>query len=518
MKTSRLFLIGSALLAHCCFLNAQSTNGIAITFARSNLLFGEAMTIAWSMGTNIVGPDDWVSLYRTDTADPAPPRTAVAGVRASTSSRQWTYTFATPGSYHVRYIRPSPTNTLIPSIYRSQVITVTGATSPVMTVSTNRIRVREAVTVRWTPGTNVIGPNDWVSFYRTDVPDPAPPKTASGGVRASTSGREVTVLFTVSGTYEVRYVRTSSTNTLIPSLARGPIITVVDPVENPSAIHNYPSSGQNIIAFGDSLVQGVGSTPDEDMVSEMVRRLCCRPILNKGVIGNTTAQALARLQSDVLSQNPKIVIIVLGGNDFIQGIPPETTYNNLKEIITRIHSAGAIVVLVGIEAGRFTASFAPNYRRLADETGCAYIPNVLQNVWGNSRLMASIFDVHPNSEGYEIMAKRIAPSVGLLDAGVAPAPFAAAQAAARTIELSWSLSSGTECILESGMTATFTDASPILSVKRVGDNLVIGINPTANQAFFKLDRVPTQEVIGEASPENPEASPEDPPVVDGDTP
>lgn len=516
MKTPRLFLIGSALLAHCCFLNAQSTNGIAISLSRNPINPGEVVTLSWTAGTNTIGSGDWVSVYPTNAPDPAPGGTAVVGFRATTAGHQASLSLPSVGTYELRYVRAS-TNTplMYRALARGPTVNVVAPTNAVITVSTNRLAVRESVAIRWS-FPNEIGSSDWVSLYRPDAPDPAPTGTALAGVRASTFGHQWTPTFLVAGTYELRYVRPTSTNSaLYRALSRGPIITVTEPVADASAIRNFPSAGQNIIAFGDSLVQGVGSTPEEDMVSEMVRRLCCRPILNKGVIGNTTAQALARLQSDVLSQNPKIVIVVLGGNDFIQGIPPETTYDNLKEIITRIHSAGAIVVLVGIEAGRFNISFAPNYRRLADETGCAYVPNVLLNVWGSTRLMASIFDVHPNSEGYEIMAKRIAPTVGLLDAGVAPAPFAAAQAVAKTIELSWGLSSGTECILESGMTATFTDASPILSIKRVGDNLVIGINPTANQAFFRLDRPPTQEVIEDDAPETPEASPETPPAVDG---
>jgi lysophospholipase L1-like esterase len=372
------------------------------------------------------------------------------------------------------------------ALARSPILSVIAVTNPIITLSTNRIIVRTTATIRWIMGTNVVGPNDWISLYRTDVPDPAPLGTATAGVLASTSGHEWTYLFTVPGTYEARYVRANATNTVVPSIARSPILTVQEPVVDATLIRNYPSAGGNIIAVGDNLVRGTNATPDEDFVSELIRRLCCRAVLNKGVAGDTTSNVLARLQTDVLSQNPKIVIIMLGG-DFLHGIPTSTTLGNLRNIIAQVHAAGAIVVLVGVQGGSFGTSFASSYQQLADESGCAYIPDVLRGIVGNSALMST--DVMPNNEGYEAIAKRVAPTVAVLDAAPAQPLAAAALPQQRMVELTWGQIIGTEYVLSAGTTATFADGAPILSIKRVGDTLVIGVRPSGQQGFFRLEPV-----------------------------
>ena len=85
-----------------------------------------------------------------------------------------------------------------------------------------------------------------------------------------------------------------------------------------------PTSGRTIVAFGDSLVEGRGATPGRDFVSLLARRLNTR-IVNAGRSGDTTAAALARLDSDVLSRDPKVVIVLLGGNDYLRRVPTEQT-------------------------------------------------------------------------------------------------------------------------------------------------------------------------------------------------
>ena len=89
-----------------------------------------------------------------------------------------------------------------------------------------------------------------------------------------------------------------------------------------------PTSGERIIAFGDSLVQGVGASPGHDIVSVLSRRLGV-PIVNAGRSGDTTGAALTRLDSAVLSRNPRIVIVLLGGNDMLRRVPRATTFDNL---------------------------------------------------------------------------------------------------------------------------------------------------------------------------------------------
>jgi lysophospholipase L1-like esterase len=169
-------------------------------------------------------------------------------------------------------------------------------------------------------------------------------------------------------------------------------------------ITNYPPKGNIVIALGDSLTSGAGSSLGNDYVSK-ISELIGIPIVNKGVAGNTTADALTRLQTDVLDQNPDIVIVLLGGNDYLKKIPKSETFKNLGSIISRIQSQGAIVVLVGVQGGIFGDSYKNEFRKLADEYGAVYVPNVLNGIVLHTDLM---FDaIHPNDKGYKLIAERI---------------------------------------------------------------------------------------------------------------
>lgn len=173
-------------------------------------------------------------------------------------------------------------------------------------------------------------------------------------------------------------------------------------------IKNSNSSGTNIIAFGDSLVYGVGSSSGNDMFSILSRKIG-QPIINKGVSGNTTVDALSRLESDVLSNDPKIVFVLLGGNDYLQKIPKETTFKNLATIIEKIQEKGSAVILLGVRGGIFVDRFEEDYKNLSELYQTGFVPNVLDGLITNRKLM---FDsIHPNDLGYQIVADKIYPEL-----------------------------------------------------------------------------------------------------------
>ena len=170
-------------------------------------------------------------------------------------------------------------------------------------------------------------------------------------------------------------------------------------------ITNYPSGGTTIVAFGDSLVAGVGATSGNDLVSQLNDRIG-EPIVNLGVSGDTTADALARIDS-VVEQNPKVVLVLLGGNDYLQNVPPEETFANLETIIETIHAAGSSVVLLGVRGGVLRDNFKSEFADLANKHNTAYVSDVLNGVFGNPQLMHD--PIHPNDAGYEIIADRVEP-------------------------------------------------------------------------------------------------------------
>jgi acyl-CoA thioesterase-1 len=172
---------------------------------------------------------------------------------------------------------------------------------------------------------------------------------------------------------------------------------------NRDADFAQPTTGENIIIFGDSLAFGFGSTANHDLAS-ILRQKTGLPVINAGVNGDTTLTSAARLSEDVLSKNPKVVIILVGGNDFFQRIPPETTMASLRTIIDEILKTGSGIILVN-ENKIFATT--PEFRKLANEKQIPYIENILDGIVGESNLMYD--QIHPNDAGYELMAEKIVP-------------------------------------------------------------------------------------------------------------
>jgi len=191
---------------------------------------------------------------------------------------------------------------------------------------------------------------------------------------------------------------------LIVAIALAGLLYVLMTQNNPK-ITNYPASGSTIVAFGDSLVSGVGATAGNDFVSVLARRID-EDIINLGNAGDTTAAAQLRLEA-VLALDPKIVLVLLGGNDFLQRIPAPETFSNLENIITTIQDSGAIVVLLGVRGGMIRDEFNAEFERLASTYGAAYVPNVLAGLLTNPDLMTDA--VHPSDAGYQLIADKIYP-------------------------------------------------------------------------------------------------------------
>lgn len=181
--------------------------------------------------------------------------------------------------------------------------------------------------------------------------------------------------------------------------ARDPVVT------------NYPAHGGTIVAFGDSLVEGVGTTPGHTFVDLLSARIG-EPIVNLGVSGDTTADGVARI-AQVLAEEPRIVIVLLGGNDALHKVEPTQTVANMRTIIERINDAGAAVLLVAPPGGLyFSRTYEREYERLARTYGLAYVPNILQGFLGQPTLMADT--IHPNDAGHVRMADRIEPPLRVL--------------------------------------------------------------------------------------------------------
>jgi acyl-CoA thioesterase I len=176
-------------------------------------------------------------------------------------------------------------------------------------------------------------------------------------------------------------------------------------------VKNLAAPGSSIISFGDSLTAGYGAGAGEDYPAELSKRIRV-PIVNAGVSGDTTQSALTRVDANVLAASPRIVIVGLGGNDYLGGVAIATTEANLRAIIKKIQGGGAMVVLLGFSFPSLNANYAEMYERVAKEEGCLLVSGVLKGILTNRSLKSD--EIHPNARGYALMAERIAPPVAKL--------------------------------------------------------------------------------------------------------
>ena len=131
-------------------------------------------------------------------------------------------------------------------------------------------------------------------------------------------------------------------------------------------------------------------------------------IVNAGVSGDTSAGGLRRLDWALADGAPKVLIVALGGNDGLRGLPPEQLEANLGAIVERGQKEGLKVILAGMEAppnfgADYTASFRDVYPRLAKRYNVPLIPFLLEGVAGNPALNQGD-GIHPNQRGAAIVA------------------------------------------------------------------------------------------------------------------
>ncbi|MDD5432440.1 MAG: arylesterase [Candidatus Omnitrophica bacterium] len=169
-------------------------------------------------------------------------------------------------------------------------------------------------------------------------------------------------------------------------------------------IKNVSSNGKNIICFGDSITYGYGVTSDEAYPVHLSKMINFS-VINAGIDGDTTTEALKRLDSDVLSRNPLLVIIEFGGNDFLRKVSPELTVNNIKQMVERIQEKGAMVAIVDVSAGMLMKEYRPAYFKIAKDNGAIFVPSIMSGIITNPSMKSDF--LHPNGNGYKLIAQRI---------------------------------------------------------------------------------------------------------------
>lgn len=179
--------------------------------------------------------------------------------------------------------------------------------------------------------------------------------------------------------------------------------------------------GPLVLAFGDSLYAGYGVLPQQSLPAALQRELKERGVTatvrNAGVSGDTSAAGRQRLAYTLegLKTKPALVLLGLGGNDMLRGLPPAETEANLRAILTELQRREIPVILTGMVAapnlGRdFGAQFNAIYPKLAKEFGTGLYPFILDGVVSDPGLMLPD-RIHPKPAGIERIADRVAPLV-----------------------------------------------------------------------------------------------------------
>ena len=173
-----------------------------------------------------------------------------------------------------------------------------------------------------------------------------------------------------------------------------------------------------IVAFGDSLTAGLGLAQSEAFPAQLEQALRARgqnvKVVNSGVSGDTAAAGLARLDW-ALPDDASAVIIELGGNDALQGIPPEGTKAALEKIIEKVKARGLPILFAGMEAppnmGKdYADRFRAIYPDLAARYGLVLYPFFLEGVALNDSLLQGD-GIHPNTRGVAVIVEGILPKV-----------------------------------------------------------------------------------------------------------
>jgi lysophospholipase L1-like esterase len=166
----------------------------------------------------------------------------------------------------------------------------------------------------------------------------------------------------------------------------------------------YLQPDSTILAFGDSLTQGVGSTGDGDYPHQL-QQLSGRKVINAGVSGEVSAEGLQRLPELLSQYQPALLILLEGGNDILRNRDKAQLKQNLAQMIELAQQQNVDVVLVAVPEKKLFSDSAPLYRELAEQYQLIIEPAIIAELLRNSQYKSD--PIHFNNQGYQQLAIRI---------------------------------------------------------------------------------------------------------------
>ena len=163
-----------------------------------------------------------------------------------------------------------------------------------------------------------------------------------------------------------------------------------------------------ILAFGDSLTQGVGTSQDKSYPSVLSEILGIE-VINKGISGETSSQGLKRFRNVLKQTTPDLVILCHGGNDILRKLPLEKLRSNLQQMIDIAHSNGAEVMLIGVPKPAIFLSPLPLYEEVAEDNQLVTDLSTLSELLGQPSMKSD--GIHLNAKGYQALAQALAEKI-----------------------------------------------------------------------------------------------------------
>ncbi|WP_250657839.1 GDSL-type esterase/lipase family protein [Alkalimarinus coralli] len=191
-------------------------------------------------------------------------------------------------------------------------------------------------------------------------------------------------------------------NRALPSLVIALLFAVLAGCGS-SKLEPIPKNG-TILAFGDSLTVGVGTT-EANSYPSVLAELTGLTVINSGVSGETTDNGLIRLREVLDNTNPDLLILLEGGNDILRNRNMSETKANLAAMIELAQSRDIPVVLIGVPQKALFSNSAPLYGELADECQLVFDDSLIAELQRSPSMKSD--HVHFNEEGYRKMASDI---------------------------------------------------------------------------------------------------------------
>jgi acyl-CoA thioesterase I len=177
--------------------------------------------------------------------------------------------------------------------------------------------------------------------------------------------------------------------------------------DSPRKISRLPADAV-VLAFGDSLTFGTGAQEHESYPVQL-EKLIGRRVVRAGIPGEVTAQALERLPGTLDEHAPKLLLLCIGGNDFLRRMGNQQAEQNVRAMVKLAKSRGVDVMLIATPEPSLRVAPPAFYAAIAREHGLLYEEGVIGEVLKDGSLKAD--QVHPNARGYRIIAERLAESL-----------------------------------------------------------------------------------------------------------